>query len=84
MKQRASLPLTITLIFVLMALTFLNAEAIVRPKLIADRVLVDIADEQPVQCSQDTCSQACQGALGGAFNGARCVAGPSGLFCACL
>lgn len=83
MKQRASLPLMITLIFVLMALTFLNAEAVVHPKLIPDRVLVDIADDQPVQCTQDTCTQACQGALGGGFNGAQCVDGPGGLFCVC-
>ncbi|KAK9189967.1 hypothetical protein WN943_018567 [Citrus x changshan-huyou] len=58
-------------------------EAVVRPKLIPDRVLVDIADDQPVQCTQDTCTQACQGALGGGFNGAQCVDGPGGLFCVC-
>lgn len=73
------------LIFALMALIFLTANAgSLRPTLVTDRVLIDVADEQPVDCTQASCNEACQSHLNDKFNGAKCADGPGGGFCTCL
>lgn len=83
-ERRASLALIISLAFGLLSLTLstwegVDAAATFNPD--HHRVLVDIADDADVPCSEDTCTGICKQAMQDKFKGAKCA--DSG-FCTCL